>query len=252
MEKGYSFVSKSYLKYMDQESKDQMDLYYLECLGRSYTRFSNYDDGIRYLANFSSVSLDPDEALLVKDYTGYNYKFINNALRGTWNYEDNGNIKDMPIYRKRGEDVSSIIEKHGISLGNILVYRGVSIDYFKDYGISSLADLSSLKGKYLVDIGLVSTSMLEDTCYYQKDLETSLNYDVKIEYMIPSEFSDGMYIGNTSYSPNQNEYLINTGNMAKVIDVIYDGDGVIIKAMMIPKVIYDKGYRQLKENSLGK
>lgn len=54
-------------------------------------------------------------------------------------------------------------------------------------------------------------------------------------------------IGNVSYCPGQNEYLINVWNMAHVVDVSMDGnDGAIVRAQLIPKYVYDKAYRHDK------
>ena len=56
-------------------------------------------------------------------------------------------------------------------------------------------------------------------------------------------------IGNVLYSPGQNEYLFNAWNMAQVVDVSMDGDdGAIVSAIMIPKYVYDKAYRQQRGN----
>ena len=64
----------------------------------------------------------------------------------------------------------------------------------------------------------------------------------KIKYLIPEEFGDGICLSKFSYAPNQCEYLINTWNLAKVVDVTKEEDGAVVTAVMIPKKVYDKSY----------
>lgn len=98
---------------------------------------------------------------------------------------------------------------------------------------------------FLLDKGFVSTSLVEGFCYYRLPNELGLNYNVKIEYLIPEEFEDGISLGNAMYCPSQNEYLINAWNFASVVDVTMDcEDGCVVRAMMIPEKVYDKAYRQ--------
>jgi hypothetical protein len=105
--------------------------------------------------------------------------------------------------------------------------------------------MKSLEGGFLLDKGFVSTSLIDESCYYRKPNELGLNYNVKIKYLIPEEFEDGISLGNATYCPGQHEYLINVWNIANVVDVTMDGeDGCIVRAMMIPKKVYDKAYRQ--------
>ena len=97
-----------------------------------------------------------------------------------------------------------------------------------------------------------STSISEDKCFYDRDNELGKNYNVKIEYLIPEEFGDGIYLGNSnlSYTPGQDEYLINRANMSKVIGVSVDSQNnkATMMVVMIPKHIYDMSYG----NNVGK
>ena len=103
-----------------------------------------------------------------------------------------------------------------------------------------------MQGKFMFDKGFVSTSLIEKDCFFQKENTLGLNYNVKIEYLIPDSFGDGMYLGNnnrSSYNPEQSEYLINSGNMSRVANVKVDGDTAVLTVVMIPKSIYDKYYQ---------
>ena len=78
------------------------------------------------------------------------------------------------------------------------------------------------------------------------DNELGLNYNVKMEYMIPCEFRDGIFLDtNMSYSPNQQEFVINSGNISKVCGVLIDKENntATIRTALIPKEIYDDYYR---------
>ena len=102
--------------------------------------------------------------------------------------------------------------------------------------------MDSLRGQMLLDKGFVSTSLVEDRCFYKMENDLGLNYNVKIEYLVPEEFTDGICLSSLTYSPGQCEYLINAWNMAKVVDVVHDGDGVVVKACLVPKKVYDEYY----------
>ena len=77
-----------------------------------------------------------------------------------------------------------------------------------------------------------------------------MNYNVEIIYLIPEEFQDGIYLNDgDTYSINQNEYLINRGNLAKISAVKINSDGTAqMIATMIPKKIYDEYYDNLEKN----
>ena len=50
------------------------------------------------------------------------------------------------------------------------------------------------------------------------------------------------------YNEEQNEYLINSGNISRVVNVTVNGDNTAhITAMMIPKFIYDDYYAILRD-----
>jgi len=104
-----------------------------------------------------------------------------------------------------------------------------------------------------LDAGLVSTTLLPEESFFGKEIEKGKKYDVMIEYMVPQEFTDGIYIGdnpNFSYHPHEQEYLINAGNMSRVTGVRIGEDGTArIQAMMIPKSLYDDYYKGKESNT---
>ena len=226
---------------LDTDEINNISSFSSACSNRFYREFRDSDVA---LIHCDSGSYSSDVIDVFNNYSGFNYRRINASARGKWNYEKHGHSKERERFDKIATDLRDAIDDNQRSIGNVKVFRGVPISYFSEYGISSLDDLRSLKGKFLLDKGFVSTSLVEDDCYYKKENELGLDYNVKIEYLVPEEFEDGVSIGNVSYSPGQNEYLINAWNIASVSDVRMDGeDGAVVTTLLIPKKVYDKAYR---------
>lgn len=229
------------MRFMDSEDKENISQFYSTCLSREYRTF---DDPEMALMSTDSGSYSNDMVDVLTNYSGYNYRRINAAAMGIWDYDRHGNGSERERFSGIARDLKTAIHNNQRSMGNIKAFRGVPLSYFSNYGISSLDELEGLRGGFLFDRRFVSTSLVDDRCYYKKENDLGLNYNVKIEYLLPEEFTDGISIGHASYSPGQCEYLINSWNLAQVVDVKMDGpDGAVIQAMMIPKHIYDKGYR---------
>lgn len=241
MEKGTSKDVARVFRMIDADEKNNIGRFCSACSFREYRTFENAEMA---LMACDTGSYSEEVRDIFNDYSGFNYRRINASARGKWNYEKHGHSRERERFDRIATNLREAIDDNQRSVGNIKVFRGVPLSYFSEYGIESLEDLKSLEGGFLLDKGFVSTSLVEDSCYYRKPNELGLNYNVKIEYLIPEEFEDGVSIGNVSYSPNQNEYLINAWNIANVVDVTMDGeDGCIVRAMMVPKKVYDKAYR---------
>lgn len=237
--------TKRLLKFIDEEHRKYIEDFYI--LNQNEENYSNIN--INEIPNNNYLYTNEEMNLLL-EYSGWNYKHINNALRDTWNYEENGHIDKKREYLDIGNEISEIIMNKPTNLGNIKTYRGVNLSYFREYGIENIEDLTNLKGTFILDNGFVSTSINEDKCFFKSDNDLGMNYNVKITYLIPEELNDGILLsGNLSYSPNQEEFLINTSNIALVKDVIINDDNTAcITAMIIPKMIYDDYYAYLNSN----
>ena len=237
-ETGVSKNVEKMLKFISTDKINAIDKFYNDCLERDYTEFK---DAELALMNINVPTLSEEDADVLLNYSGYNYKNINNVLRNRWNYEENG-LADKAYYAEIANRIKSIINNNQTSIGNCKLFRGVSLEYLKEYGITSLDDIEKLRGNILLDKGFVSTSLVDEKCFYKKENDLGINYNVKIEYLVPEEFEDGICLSSLSYSPGQCEYLINAWNMARVVDVIHDENGAILKAILIPKKIYDEYY----------
>ncbi len=237
IEKGRSRESRIFQNMLSNEQKEKIEMFYEECLTREYKEWKEESEVQTYIEEQDCYLSD-----VMREYSGWNYKHINNALRGTWNYEENGHEEQKERYLAVGHEMSEQIEEHGISLGNRKVFRGVNLSYFKNYGITSMEELSFLKGQLLIDSGFVSTSCLEKQCFFQKDNELGIDYNIEIEYLVPEEFRDGMLLGANAYNQEQWEYVINIYHPAKVIDATTDGKTAKIQAIWIPKKVYEEDY----------
>ena len=236
---GTTFATRMIMNSLSEERQNAFDSFCGECSSRSYEKFEDIDKALMFV---SLPVLNDDDKLSLSHYSGFSYFSLNRAIKNKWTYEENGTQERFNEYKKYAEDSQAAITNNQSSIGNAKVYRGVPLKYFRDYGINSLDELECLKGKFLVDEGFVSTSLVEDDCFYRKDPRNGINYNVMIEYSVPEEFTDGIVMVGESHFTGESEYLINTWNLAQVNDVVRDGDGVIIKALLVPKHIYDEYY----------
>jgi len=238
---------RNVFKFISDDRKKLINEYVIDGMTKGYRNIDSSD--------FINSNISYEDKEFIREYSGYNYKHINNAFRGTWNYDENGNIETMERFRSDGRRLSEIIEKNPSYLTqDFRVYRGVSINYFNDYGIDKLDDLVSLRGRFILDKGFLSTSINEETSFFKKENELGINYNVMITYLIPKDFDDGIYLsGDMTYSTNQQEYLINSYNLAKVISVNVNNNGSAnLVAIMIPKKIYDEYYAKKYEKKMNK
>lgn len=239
---------KRIFRMLDEDKILLLDTFFLEHKNIKYHKFKNEEE-VKSLLNFNELNKDEEELLRI--YTGYNFKNINNVLRDRWNYEANGHQSHKEKFTLIADNMKDIIEDKKQSIGNTLAFRGTDINYFKDYGINSLNDLKKLENSYLIDQGFISTSLLEDKCFYQRKTELGKNYNIKIVYMVPEEFEDGIYLGTekTAYNKEQYEYVINAWNLSKVCHVNIEKDCATLYTLLISKYIYDDYYRNKRYNS---
>ncbi len=245
------------LKYMGNEKLTEINEFVDEVSKRNFIEFTNDLEVetffIDYLADiYNNYSIE--EINNIRSYSGISFKDINTILRGFWSYEDSGILteekKENAI--NLANNLSKSIEKLNSLSFNIKTYRGTSLNSFKAYGITSLNDLETLKGKYYFESGFTSTSLLRNKSFFNKNLEYHETCNIEIEYLIPEESNDGLPLitDELSYSKTQNEYLINKGNLSKIIDVKISQDGKLayIKAVLIPEKMWNISFN--KENEL--
>lgn len=232
---------------LSNEIRTEINDYVNEVYSRDFVVMKSSDDidNLFKDANDSFLScLSQEELIDLRSYTGYNFRNINAILRENWTYDVNGKLSQSKIdeYKNLSNNISDILSKFNMPSFDFITFRGTTIKSFNSYGINTIDDLKSLKGKFLYEQGFISTSLLEDSCYFNKNLETLENYNIKIKYLIPRESTEGALINayETSYSTNQNEFLLDKGSLSKVIDVVINGNSAILTVVLVPKKIYDK------------
>ena len=244
--KGTTEETRMILRWMSDERRSCLDQFESSFSNRDYEEFSDIDHA---LIQMPSYNLSYDDTQAISHYSGLGYFSINRAAKGMWNYEDNGSIDRRRIFEDYVEELSTTISNNGKSIGNTKVYRGVPIKYFRIYGIRSIDELEALNGKYLLDKGFVNTSLVEEDSFFDRNPNNGINYNVKIEYLVPEEFTDGMCIVRDSAYKNESEYLINTWNLAQVVGVERIGsDKAKVTALLVPKRVYDDAYAMREGN----
>ena len=190
-----------------------------------------------------TLSVSQQEAF--KNYSGYNFAWINSVARGFWDYEKMG--EETPEKRAEIEktirEISEAIPRVPSPKEDFITFRGTNLDAFRSYGIEKLSDLEKLKGQFYLDSGFVSSTLVRENSFADKVEESFWvnNSDVEIRYHIPSGSNDCIALFNEkrSYSPNQTEVLINRYSLSYVSDVeMHDGKAVL-NMLLIPRNQYD-------------
>lgn len=226
-------------RFLDDSKVSSIDSFYNDCLAREYGKYSSASE---FICNIPLMSINSHDNEVFKHYSGYSYFDLNRAIKGTWTYEENGSDTRYKLYQHLASELQDAINSNNSSIGDVTVFRGVPLKYFREYGISSIEELKGLKDKYLLDKGFVSTSLVEKDSFFGKTNNYGVDYNVLVEYLVPSEFTDGVCLLKNSHYPGENEYLINAWNLAKVVDVKTEDNSAVVRALLIPKHVYDDYY----------
>ncbi len=249
MEKGYSKKIDSLFGFLDEDEINNISEY-IKSDDREYLEYKSIGE-----INFINSNYNEEEKDIFRSYSGYIYQYVNDALNGNWDYSYDGDLDFKNRCLEIGRELNEVLlTSKNFSYDNFKVFRGVPVSFFKEYGIDNLSELINLKNKYLFDYGFTSTSFLKDTSYFKKEVPEGVVRNVLIEYDVPSDFNEGVYLNNDdfSYSSSQNEYLINAESLGYVYDVVLDGESAILKVKLIPKKVYRKDYRNLIKNNKSK
>ena len=249
MEYSKNRIVNMILRFIGSETINEMEVYANSISERKFIKFESESSLVNFFSEYmkgfyANHSLEEIES--IRSYTGYEFNNINAILRNNWNYETNGLLtkeKEEDI-RQFISGLSNIMNRLDSIPSNIVAYRGVSLNTFKEYGITDISELLSLKGQYLYENGFTSTSLIKDRSFFDRPLEYHEPCNIEIEYLIPEETNEVMPLINDdlSYSKVQSELLIDKGSLSKVLDVALSEDKTkaYIKVALIPKKIYDK------------
>ena len=240
MEKGQSIMSELILKTIE-EKQDEIDNLVIENSKLDINTIPKDKINNFFQKGFNKVKLSRTEYLILRNYTGFNFKGINSILRNKWNKKYNGLLDEEKEYRFRSnaDNISDLIKKFPKNKKAFKVYRGVTIDAFKDYGIDNLDELIFMKGNYIYEKGFTSTSLIRETSYFDKEVDGEL-YNIELEIVVPKDSQEGMPLTGyeLSYSPGQNEYVFDRESLIKIIDVKIENNYAYLKGVLIPKKLY--------------
>jgi hypothetical protein len=248
MEKGLSKITKYLFQYLEPGKQEEIDIYLSDILTRDYLTLESQEQVSEIFGSIAAeftYGLTYEEALSLRSYTGFSHKEINALLRNKWNYEQHGKLTDekRDEYTEIGQKVERVVFKFPSLDKNIKVYRGVTIDQFFDYGIYSIEDLIAMEGKFFYDSGFTSTSLVRERSLYKKKAFQIGTRNIEIEYLIPEECHDGALLLDeyTSHYKAENEYLINSGSLIRILSVDVDipNNTAFLKAVLVPKKIWD-------------
>lgn len=259
MEKGMSQLTKYLFRYLEPGKEEEMDIYISDVMDREYLSLESDEEVSQVFGEMAAdftMGLTYKEALSLRSYTGFSHKEINALLRDKWNYEQHGLLTDEKRreYSQIGEDVEKVVFKFPPLDRNIKVYRGVTLAQFRDYGINSLDELTAMQGKYFYDSGFTSTSLVRKSSLYNTEAFQIGKRNIEIEYLIPEECHDGALLLDeyTSHYKAENEYIINSGSLIRILSVDIDKENntAFLRAILVPKKVWDpRAVRHLEEES---
>lgn len=195
------------------------------------------------------TSLANEEIGSIKEYSGYNYKYINSVMRGIWNYEELGVHSDEKEKRflDAAGTISKSIQKSPRLPENVKTFRGANLSSFRGYNVQNLEDLNQLEGQLFYEQGFTSSSLKSDQSFANKKFDDTYREqcNIEIEYLVPSGSHDGvaMLSNDLSYSPGQKEYLFDKGSLFKILNVDVANDNAHIKMALLPKDLWDRPRR---------
>jgi len=243
MEKGTSIETRLITRNLTEE--DYLSIIeLLKNIEESALRKPDFSDCLRKIYQ----QCNENDLMNLRTYTGYNFKNINAVLRNTWNYEENGLLtpEKEADFQNRAAEISCVIRNAPTIEEPFITYRGTTLREFKKYGITNLEELTCLKNRYLYESGFTSTSINEETSYFSKEIE-GINHNIEIIYLIPGNCQDGIPLTtkDLSYSPAQQEYVLDCGTLSKVLKVEVTENQAILTVLLVPKYIWDKKPKEI-------
>ncbi|MBT2604877.1 hypothetical protein J7E55_17940 [Bacillus sp. ISL-53] len=156
-------------------------------------------------------SLTESERKAIIKYTGIDYQYINNFLRGI---DDSLHGLDMQVI----DDIKSGLNKASVP-HDMQVYRGTDFRPFE--GIFSInkygeIDVESLIGKTIKDEGFISTAIVKESSFDYKEVLWTIN--------IP-QGAKAAYVGDISNVPDEAELLLNAGQELFIKEANEDANG---------------------------
>lgn len=249
MEKGYNFTTGYILNdCIGSEKLAEVRNYVSKKMQEGFVSFgdqqSAYDAFYNYI-NTIYENYSAEEKYTISRYSGLPFRRVNSVLRGTWDYEQNG-LLTKEIEKESlalADGIREALIKAPKIPFNVRAYRGVNINAFYGYQITSIEELHHLKGKFLYEQAFTSTTLLKENSFFYKQSEWGPTCNVEIECLIPEGSDDGLLLANSEFSvsPAQVEFVINSGSLFQVVDVVISEDKKTAKmtVMLIPQRVWN-------------
>lgn len=260
MEKGTNFNTNNVLDYIGPLKLQEIEKYIQKITKDEYMTFQSSEEIRNYLEAFSNEYLEKlsqEEIESIFLYTSYHFRNVNAVLRNNWNYEVNGKLTEET--RKENWLMAETIRKALLKVPRlpfpIKAYRGVTVDAFKNYQINNLEELKLLQGRYLYEEGFTSTTLLREQSFFANKTHWGSPANIEIEYFIPQSDDGVLLTSSMSASSNQQEFLVNSSSVFKVLNVDVDLEKGIAKmqVVLIPYSIWNaKDYEVEKQSVEGR
>lgn len=192
----------------------------------------------------ANISSKQKEAL--RDYSSYNFAWINTVERGFWDYEKLGKQtpEKMAEIEMTSRNIDQAISAAPAPREDIETIRGTDLSGFAQFGVHSIAELQKMQGQMMVERGFTSTALKKDNSFVGHDGTLWIgSNNVEIHYRLPAGYKTSIAMLNNelSYSPGQTEVLINRGMLSYISNVEIDESGEHAKmdVIVVPFELYD-------------
>ena len=248
-EKSQDAMTNFYLRELKRNGSAETVLNYLNEASESEAK--SYDSAEDFLAanpdylEQVNASISSEEKAALREYSSWNFAWINSVERGFWDYEKLG--KKTPEKEAQIHETSEKID-HAITAApapqeDFMTYRGTDLSGFSKYGVQSLEDLEQMKGQIMVESGYTSTAIARENSFVEQEGTFWIGKsNVEMRYHIPGnkKTSIALLSDELSHSPNQTEVLLNRGMMSYISDVSFDEPNhAVVDAIVIPFELYD-------------
>lgn len=245
-----SFACRFYIHELERSGKMPDIIDYLEdSKNRKYIDFSSEDEIDSVSASYVDSlhkKLTNKDCYALRNYTGYQYKYINQVSRGFWNYDLLGKkTPEREAEARQAADAIDVAISKSPAIGfDFYAYRGTNLDSFRNYKVETTQDLLTLEGQFFLEEGFTSTSMQNGTSFFGRDFDDPLRArtNVEIRYKIPAESRDGAALldRELSYAPAQQEYLLNRDSLSYIENVELDSNNIAhLDMILIPRSLYE-------------
>ena len=247
-------------------SKDSMTSFYLRAIKRegkaeAVVDFINqqleaepkrYDSADEFLADNPNYleqaggSIPSEQKAALRDYSSYNFAWINTVERGFWDYEKLGRKtpEKEAECRATADKIDQAIFAAPAPAEDFETVRGTDLSGFAQFGVHNIAELAQMEGQVMVERSFTSTALKKENSFVNHGSTLWIGSgNVEMHYHLPAGYRTSIALLNheLSYSPGETEVLINRATMSYISKVEIDESGqhATMDVIVIPAEIYD-------------